>query len=90
MEIPKKSFKTKLMSRFHLSLHSRWKKDNKLPNTKNVKKKNADGSVTVTPGTGKGKGKRGGGKKSQQQQQQTSQSEVKMEIFKDEDFHSML
>lgn len=70
-------------------ISSRWKKDNKLPNTKNVKKKNPDGSVQVTPGTGKGKGKRGGGKK-QQQQQQTSQSEVKMEIFKDEDFHSIL
>ncbi|KAG5674039.1 hypothetical protein PVAND_004029 [Polypedilum vanderplanki] len=58
----------------------KWKKDNKLPNTKNVKKKNPDGSVQVTPGTGKGgKGKRGGGKKNQQQQQsaqqQTSQSE---------------
>lgn len=70
---------------------TRWKKDNKLPNTKNVKKKNPDGSVTVTPGTGKGKGKRGGGKKQQQQQQQqTPQNEVKMEIFKDEDFHSIL
>jgi hypothetical protein len=59
-----------------------------------VKKKNPDGSVQITPGTGKGKGKRGGGKKNQQnalqQQQQTSQSEVKMEIFKDDDFHSIL
>jgi len=64
----------------------KWKKDNKLPNTKNVKKKNPDGSVTVTPGTGK-KGKRGGGKKQQQQQ---TQSEVKLEIFKDEDFQVLL
>jgi hypothetical protein len=31
----------------------KWKKDNKLPNTKNVKKKNPDGSVQVTPGAGK-------------------------------------
>jgi hypothetical protein len=66
----------------------KWKKDNKLPNTKNVKKKNADGSVQVTPGTGK-KGKRGGGNK-KQQQQQTTQSEVKMEMFKDDDFHALL
>ncbi|CRK95171.1 CLUMA_CG008723, isoform A [Clunio marinus] len=66
----------------------KWKKDNKLPNTKNVKKKNPDGSVQVTPGTGK-KGKRGGNKK-QQQQQQTTQSEVKMEMFKDDDFHALL
>lgn len=65
----------------------KWKKDNKLPNTKNVKKKNPDGSVQVTPGTGK-KGKRGGNKK--QQQQQTTQSEVKMEMFKDDDFHALL
>lgn len=63
----------------------KWKKDNKLPNTKNVKKKNPDGSVQVTPGTGK-KGKRGGSKK----QQQTTQSEVKMEMFKDDDFHALL
>lgn len=67
----------------------KWKKDNKLPNTKNVKKKNPDGSVSVTPGTGK-KGKRGGNKKQQQQQQQTTQSEVKMEMFKDDDFHALL
>ena len=65
----------------------KWKKDNKLPNTKNVKKKNPDGSVTITPGAGK-KGKRGGNKK--QQQQQTTQSEVKMEMFKDDDFHALL
>lgn len=65
----------------------KWKKDNKLPNTKNVKKKNADGSVQVTPGTGK-KGKRGASKK--QQQQATTQSEVKMEMFKDDDFHALL
>lgn len=65
----------------------KWKKDNKLPNTKNVKKKNADGSVSVTAGTGK-KGKRGGSKK--QTQQQTTQSEVKMEMFKDDDFHALL
>lgn len=64
----------------------KWKKDNKLPNTKNVKKKNADGSVQVTPGTGK-KGKRGGSKK---QQQPSAQSEVKMEMFKDDDFHALL
>ena len=64
------------------------KKDNKLPNTKNVKKKNADGSVQAGSGGGK-KGKRGGGgKKAQAQQQQ--QSEVKMEMFKDDDFHSIL
>lgn len=68
----------------------KWKKDNKLPNTKNVKKKNPDGSVQVTPGTGK-KGKRGGSKKQhQQQQQKTTQSEVKMEMFKDDDFHALL
>lgn len=69
----------------------KWKKDNKLPNTKNVKKKNPDGSVQVTPGTGK-KGKRGGSKKQQQQQQQqTTQSEVKMEMFKhdSDDFHAL-
>jgi hypothetical protein len=66
----------------------KWKKDNKLPNTKNVKKKNPDGSVQVTPGTGK-KGKRGANKK--QQQQTTTQSEVKMEMFvKDDDFHALL
>jgi hypothetical protein len=66
----------------------KWKKDNKLPNTKNVKKKNADGSVQVTSGTGK-KGKRGASKK--QQQQTTTQSEVKMEMFvKDDDFHALL
>lgn len=65
----------------------KWKKDNKLPNTKNVKKKNADGSVQVTPGTGK-KGKRGGKK---QQPPTTTQSEVKMEMFKhDDDFHALL
>lgn len=67
----------------------KWKKDNKLPNTKNVKKKNPDGSVNVTQGTGKKGGKRG--KKQQQQQPtQTTQSEVKMEMFKDEDFHELL
>lgn len=67
----------------------KWKKDNKLPNTKNVKKKNADGSLQVTSGTGK-KGKRGGNKKQQQHQQQATQSEVKMEMFKDDDFHALL
>lgn len=66
----------------------KWKKDNKLPNTKNVKKKNADGSVQAGSGTGK-KGKRGGGKK-QQQQQQSVQNEVKLEIFKEEDFQILL
>jgi N-acetyl-beta-hexosaminidase len=67
----------------------KWKKDNKLPNTKNVKKKNADGSVQITPGTGK-KGKRGGNKKQQQQITQSTQSEVKVEMFKDDDFHALL
>ena len=69
----------------------KWKKDNKLPNTKNVKKKNPDGSVQAGSGTGK-KGKRGGGKKQQQQQQQQQsvQNEVKLEIFKEEDFQILL
>ncbi|XP_055587715.1 homeotic protein deformed-like [Uranotaenia lowii] len=52
----------------------KWKKDNKLPNTKNVRKKNANGG-TADPG-GKGTGKKGngggGGRKGQQQQQQQS------------------
>lgn len=43
----------------------KWKKDNKLPNTKNVRKKNGGnsaGDTNTTNGTGK-KGRRGGSKK---------------------------
>lgn len=68
----------------------KWKKDNKLPNTKNVKKKNPDGSVASTPAANK-KTKRGGqGKKQQNQQsQQNSSNEVKLENF-EEDFQILL
>jgi hypothetical protein len=68
----------------------KWKKDNKLPNTKNVKKKNPDGSVSQSaPAAGKKGGKRGAQSKKQQQQQQNASNEVKLENF-EEDFQILL
>ncbi|XP_063704068.1 homeotic protein deformed [Culicoides brevitarsis] len=60
----------------------KWKKDNKLPNTKNVRKKNPDGSLVNPPPAKKSK-------RSQNKKQQQQQNNVSNECMRSDSLESM-